>query len=1155
MWATDWTLPKIAENDATDGGTPLGNIQNVLTYKPDLQGEFYFEESPSMPSSRYGRWEDQYLDTLYLRRNAIRNPSFETSTTQWNAVNATLTRIAESGAPAGANIMRIIANVATGNANANQTMTAAQRPMTGYFSIAMKLQSSDAAASRSVRLSIERTTTPYTTYASQSFTVTKAWQRFVLPYTVAPADSAQGTTFVIQTSGSNNLPSGVLVDAVMVSETQGGYFDGNVNQDTNYSYAVPNWDGTFNESSSSIGITTFQQAIGDLRMVSRGAFVGQNAITTTKNIERRLRYYDQDFEFDTYGVGGISSTIALDDTRRYGGTRSLRVTPVAGQRARIRGLAVTDTLRYTPMRVVAYVFSETATRARLTLYNGSNVAVRTQEYQSVPANTWTRLQFITDYDVVANGPVGMGVEGETVNGIINVDNLYHDRYLMENYGGASNLFGLDSIRRDDVTRSDFGIAMRISQTYQTGTNQKSQFLRLTGFNLAIPKGATIRGIETRVYVAAVPAFIPPQYPHHAAIYFVQVRAHYDYDAELIGESMSLGTIQFENQPIPEISDKKTYQYNTYRRGEFMGELDDVINQPEVMEAVNTIPGDMSITLARNLDTLEVSYDDIMVAGYGADQALLTTNQDTLMLQYDSVRGIGDGTDIGLNYDVDIIEYYGGYEPLLTSPDGDDLLMADGEPLMIQVGHPRGRRYYGGWVSKFGLRYKNNDSATRVTLLHHGDEMNNIMFETSDTTVVGNNRIDQFARIGNNSNSDFAVDITHAQTFTITTATRVSQIILDLARWGFDDAPQSEWPTATLQLKAGAPNGAGAILDVAMAKVPTPNPTSVPFSFDVLLQPGSYSWLLTVPMIGSKYASPVRTYYGDAYGGGVAWVQTELWSFSGPPTRQWTQQTGFDFKFTVMRRGGETTVPKNSMSPSRIFKDIVDFGKTRGSRLTYTPSSVAEAGTTVSIRFNANKYREAINAVLKSTPSDWYWYLDAGSNQMYLQPRPVNVSQYFTRGDDVEELILDYTLEQLINEVYFTGGGTPALFRRLSDSASQGQWRRGLDTMSDQRVLDIGTAEIMMDGQIDRYNQPLWAGTAKILRRFHDKHVRPGELAQFLNFHPMISELNLQIMSVKTTKYRYEIELGILLPRVSKRIEDIKRNLDRIEAENNPNGPS
>ena len=267
--------------------------------------------------------------------------------------------------------------------------------------------------------------------------------------------------------------------------------------------------------------------------------------------------------------------------------------------------------------------------------------------------------------------------------------------------------------------------------------------------------------------------------------------------------------------------------------------------------------------------------------------------------------------------------------------------------------------------------------------------------------------------------------------------------------------------------------------------------------------------------------------------------------------------GSELNHIILKDGTDTKVTYNSYDPSNIAKAVIDYAISEGARINYTASSIALTGTTVSYTFNLNTIQECLDKVLELCPSDWYWTYDPGSNLYSLMARPSVPNRWFTKKRDVIALTLRKSLLHIINTVFFTGGGDTALLVERNDAASEAAWRKGLAKLSDQRVTVQATAETMADSEMDRHAAPDFIGSASINGNHYDpiESIALGELAGFINFGEYIDEnIELQIVGIDYKVDSVALELGSVLPPVSKRIEDIKRNLDVLGQENNPDAP-
>lgn len=266
--------------------------------------------------------------------------------------------------------------------------------------------------------------------------------------------------------------------------------------------------------------------------------------------------------------------------------------------------------------------------------------------------------------------------------------------------------------------------------------------------------------------------------------------------------------------------------------------------------------------------------------------------------------------------------------------------------------------------------------------------------------------------------------------------------------------------------------------------------------------------------------------------------------------------GLELNHIILMDGTDTKVTFNSWDPSDIVRWVIDYAQTQGAHINYTATSIEDTGTTVSYTFNLNTVAECLNKVLELCPSDWYWSYDPGSDLYSLKARPVAPARYFTKQLDATKTKLRRSMSGLVNEVYFTGGGEPALLVKRVDAPSQAAYRRGISKISDGRVTDQTTAELMADSEIDRYKNPVYVGSVSVNGNhpYPIEEIALGEMAGFINYGDMIDDLELQVVGLTYNIDTVEVDLDRLLPPTTKRIEDIKRNLDVLEQLNNPDAP-
>lgn len=261
---------------------------------------------------------------------------------------------------------------------------------------------------------------------------------------------------------------------------------------------------------------------------------------------------------------------------------------------------------------------------------------------------------------------------------------------------------------------------------------------------------------------------------------------------------------------------------------------------------------------------------------------------------------------------------------------------------------------------------------------------------------------------------------------------------------------------------------------------------------------------------------------------------------------------------VIEDSGDTTVPYLSQDPGSIVRDILDKYSSDGGVVDYTNSTVSITATTVTYTFRVNTTLEGIKKSLELAPSNWFWYVDMGQSLVYFQPRQTHAQHTFLLGKHIESLNLERHIEDLTNIIYFSGGDTGGgenLFKKYQNATSITNYRRGLQRISDNRVTLESSANIISESELERLSQPRYRSSVVILDKVYDlEDINLGDMIQFRNFGNFVDSLLLQIVSIDYSPDKVRLQLDSLLPSVNKRVADIKRNLDTVNTQFNPDAP-
>lgn len=716
------------------------------------------------------------------------------------------------------------------------------------------------------------------------------------------------------------------------------------------------------------------------------------------------------------------------------------------------------------------------------------------------------------------------------------------------WGGAADLWG-NTLTRDDVLASDFGLAWELGRS--SDGSSRSYRVQATGYDFSLPSDAVIVGVELRITWTTFPGGGGTT---GASIDAFEVRLTYTFNPRAVTSGDSVSKAYVRGGEIPE-QDKKfrALIYDSDRN--YIGDITKyVVNEFSFKSAINTLHSNMPLTLAQNEQSTDTAVD---TWGNETPEEIGTESGEAILFDLAAAIGLGPGSNVDVNNEVDIKAYYGTYHEWVDES-GEAIITDDGELIIFEEGYPLGKSIFTGYMSQWELMFGDGENVA-ANLLTHSKELDNIMLETDDTVAFthGNDVGTSSIGIAGGGPTDL---IRLAQVFRYTGATgaRGRMRLKGWPGWA-SDIP------VTLSVYNGTnPSSPGALVTTmsGFIKADPDNfraSTYVDFYFDPATFTNGSDYLFYIDTSYSKTGGN-PTYPANFYLANNDVANGQLYYIGSPggDMPAWTAYTAGDLWFEIYTLGGATTRTFNSQDPSAILKQILDFAALRGARVTYDNTTIEPTNTLVSITFKTNTISEAIAALLKTAPADWYYYYDYGTNQLHWHPRPTVPAHYYTKGRDTVKLKIKRTIEKLVNDVYFTGGGSPTpLFIRKTDQTFINNYRRGLAKEGDSRVTVQSTAEILAQGMIDQYGEPLYSGSLMVARveDFRVEDVTVGELSGLISFGALVDALKMQNVSVTYHPDHLEIDLDLLTPPIPKRIEDIKRNLDELEHANDPTSPT
>lgn len=595
----------------------------------------------------------------------------------------------------------------------------------------------------------------------------------------------------------------------------------------------------------------------------------------------------------------------------------------------------------------------------------------------------------------------------------------------------------------EVLNNGIGVSLKVEEfgTIDPAptTVYNTPHLLLKGLdNADIPKDAKISSVFLEMSFGFRPtSALTDSYTFAGCMYTIKAEYEYSYDRLTLycgGRDdgfLEVDGCDFKTDPV-----EKRYQYMIYYHNGFLGELTDVVSAPTLRNALNSFPSDLTINVAKDADADIYDVDALMVVDEGDPEPAIDHDLSEVRITDGTRSAYGDNTMINVNNDVEVFEYNGYYDGIELD-DGEPLVVDDAYRLISPVGSPEGSMFFSGYISKYGIGYgRDRKETATLTVLNHADQYNNIVWsrlpypviENVDDTGVVNEGAGDFALGNIPNNKDRPVVNFLVSEFTPASNVKISSIEVKCSRTGSDKMIDDFDIKAAVFIAGNKDADPRYVSPIAYAfrslKFNYPHWAAFEFDKDVELTAGRkyyiYYRALTTAIISTQYVclSKDTTYRSWYWQCSVA-----DWNNGTSHAAGLRPMTEHSMQFRLIAAGGNTLVAMYSKDPSYMAKSLVDFGRTfpRYTHIGRSKESIAMSGTVITAKFNINTMKEALDAIISYEPTDWYWYVDQSDFNLYVRPKPSEVTHWFTLHKDIRSIRLEHSMESLKNEVYFTGG--------------------------------------------------------------------------------------------------------------------------------------
>lgn len=301
---------------------------------------------------------------------------------------------------------------------------------------------------------------------------------------------------------------------------------------------------------------------------------------------------------------------------------------------------------------------------------------------------------------------------------------------------------------------------------------------------------------------------------------------------------------------------------------------------------------------------------------------------------------------------------------------------------------------------------------------------------------------------------------------------------------------------------------------------------------------------------------------------------------------WTSVSSGDLYFVTYTTTGATTVAYNSQDPSDILRAVIDNYNNYGGTVTYDGTSIDDTGTTVSYTFNTQTTLECVNKILELCPVGWYWYIDPATNLIHLHQKSSTADHRLALEKDIRYLKPEKRIEGIINTVYFTGGDTGGgtlLYKKYQNQYSFNLYGSKSIKYVDGRVTLSATADTISNRILQDNASPEIRITVEVADSnaqtgaYDIESINIGDVINIVNIKgntggslwdvafwdqdkwdyniSQIGSMYIQIVRKEYTPDSVRLICSTVPPDISKRIEDINRNLQATQTQNNPSAPS
>lgn len=493
----------------------------------------------------------------------------------------------------------------------------------------------------------------------------------------------------------------------------------------------------------------------------------------------------------------------------------------------------------------------------------------------------------------------------------------------------------------------------------------------------------------------------------------------------------------------------------------------------------------------------------------------------------------------------------GQIPIMaTGNSGTQVLIKNGNRVVVweySFYWPNGIAMFSGQMNRISAGFGGNAGDTiKIMVLSDGMDLDNLIARgapftyTTDQSQTSQNATDGINVSGGGKFSGYNLD---GQSFRTGAVTNLGAITVMLNG------------TANVTIKVWDGPGQVTLLGSVTQSVSVGAATAIQFGFAVpIVVSASTNYFFSVEVDPGQ---SITIYYQntDVYANGTRYQASYAGGSGGG---SFGSVTG-DLYFVTGSSSGSTTGTYTSQDPTTgMLKPIIDDYRARGGKINYATGSVDATGLSLTYTFNTNTIYEAIKAVLSVSSSGFYYYVDVGTNILYFKQSSSTADIVLTKGKHIEDLTLIATIENVKNQMLFSGGliSTTNLYKQYQSQTSINLYGIRLERQSDNRVTLAPTADAIGNSFISTNKDERYMTTLTILDKTMDiTLLKPGKVIGFNGFGTFADNLLAQIVRVDYTPHEVTLQLGVIPKRLNLEFEKITRGLVAQQTVANPTAPS